>query len=91
MEIVKDKIELSRYISEAVKVSPDHPILLDQYLSNAIEIDVDALGLFYSTLKVVLVPVVFGIFLNAKLPRYTQNIQFYSPSVAVILITLIVV
>ncbi len=43
MEIVKDKIELSRYIAEAVKVSPDHPILLDQYLSNAIEIDVDAL------------------------------------------------
>ena len=39
----KDKFELSRYISEAVKVSPDHPILLDQYLSNAIEIDVDAL------------------------------------------------
>ena len=31
MEIVKDKNELSRYISEAVKVSPDHPILLDQY------------------------------------------------------------
>ena len=43
MEIVKDKDELSRYISEAVSVSPDHPILLDQYLSNAIEIDVDAL------------------------------------------------
>nr|WP_075440162.1 carbamoyl-phosphate synthase large subunit [Prochlorococcus marinus] len=43
MEIVKDENELSRYISEAVKVSPDHPILLDQYLSNAIEIDVDAL------------------------------------------------
>ncbi len=43
MEIVKDKNELSRYISEAVSVSPDHPILLDQYLSNAIEIDVDAL------------------------------------------------
>ena len=43
MEIVKDITELSRYISEAVKVSPDHPILLDQYLSNAIEIDVDAL------------------------------------------------
>ena len=30
-------------ISLAVKVSPDHPILLDQYLNNAIEIDVDAL------------------------------------------------
>ncbi len=43
MEIVKDENELSRYINEAVKVSPDHPILLDQYLNNAIEIDVDAL------------------------------------------------
>ncbi len=43
MEIVKDENELSRYIREAVKVSPDHPILLDQYLNNAIEIDVDAL------------------------------------------------
>ena len=43
MEIVKDENELSTYISEAVKVSPDHPILLDQYLNNAIEIDVDAL------------------------------------------------
>ncbi len=43
MEIVKDENDLSRYISEAVKVSPDHPILLDQYLNNAIEIDVDAL------------------------------------------------
>ena len=43
MEIVTDKNDLSRYISEAVKVSPDHPILLDQYLSNAVEIDVDAL------------------------------------------------
>ena len=43
MEIVKDENELSRYIFEAVKVSPDHPILLDQYLNNAIEIDVDAL------------------------------------------------
>ena len=43
MEIVKDENELSRYISEAVRVSPDHPILLDQYLNNAIEIDVDAL------------------------------------------------
>ncbi len=43
MEIVKNENELARYISEAVKVSPDHPILLDQYLNNAIEIDVDAL------------------------------------------------
>ena len=44
MEIVKDKNDLSRYINEAVKVSPDHPILLDQFLNNAIEIDVDALS-----------------------------------------------
>jgi len=43
MEIVRSKNELMRYIKEAVKVSPDHPILLDQYLSNSIEIDVDAL------------------------------------------------
>jgi len=43
MEIVKNEEELTRYISEAVRVSPDHPILLDQYLNNAIEIDVDAL------------------------------------------------
>lgn len=43
MEIVKDENELTKYISAAVKVSPDHPILLDQYLNNAIEIDVDAL------------------------------------------------
>ncbi len=44
MEIVKNKDELNRYMNEAVKVSPDHPILLDQYLSNSIEIDVDALS-----------------------------------------------
>ena len=43
MEIVKNEDELSKYMFEAVKVSPDHPILLDQYLNNAIEIDVDAL------------------------------------------------
>ena len=43
MEIVKNDNELSKYISEAVNVSPHHPILLDQYLHNAIEIDVDAL------------------------------------------------
>tara|TARA_Y100001968_G_scaffold11074_1_gene9298 strand:+ start:101 stop:3400 length:3300 start_codon:yes stop_codon:yes gene_type:complete len=43
MEIVQTENDLLRYINEAVKVSPDHPILLDQYLSNSIEIDVDAL------------------------------------------------
>ena len=43
MEIVYDQNELERYIKEAVKVEPDHPILIDQYLENAIEVDVDAL------------------------------------------------
>ncbi len=64
------------------------PLLTSSLSGN--EIDVDALGLFYSTLKVVLVPLVLGALLNARLPYYTQKIQFYSPSVAVILITLIV-
>ena len=64
------------------------PLLTSSLSGN--EIDVDALGLFYSTIKVVLVPLVLGIFINAKLPGYAQKIQFYSPSVAVILVTLIV-
>lgn len=64
------------------------PLLTSSLSGN--EIDVDVLGLFNSTLKVVLLPVVLGVILNAKLPRYTQKIQFYAPSVAVFLITLIV-
>ncbi|NDR56868.1 carbamoyl-phosphate synthase large subunit [Aliiruegeria sabulilitoris] len=43
MEIVRDHAQLERYISEAVVVSGDSPVLLDSYLSGAIEIDVDAL------------------------------------------------
>ena len=43
MEIVYDLKELKTYIKEAVKVEPDHPVLIDQYLVNAIEVDVDAL------------------------------------------------
>ncbi|WP_320667665.1 carbamoyl-phosphate synthase large subunit [Prochlorococcus sp. MIT 1307] len=43
MEIIFDENELNRYISEAVNVEPDHPVLIDQYLENAIEVDVDAL------------------------------------------------
>ncbi|MDV7143307.1 carbamoyl-phosphate synthase large subunit [Tropicimonas sp. TH_r6] len=43
MEIVRDHPQLERYISEAVVVSGDSPVLLDSYLSGAIEIDVDAL------------------------------------------------
>ena len=43
MEIVKDDIGLQRYITEAVVVSGDSPVLIDSYLSNAIEVDVDAI------------------------------------------------
>ena len=41
MEIVQIQSELERYMREAVKVSNDSPVLLDRYLSDAIEIDVD--------------------------------------------------
>lgn len=43
MEIVRDDAQLTRYINEAVVVSGDSPVLLDSYLSGAIEVDVDAL------------------------------------------------
>ena len=43
MEIVRDMAQLERYISEAVVVSGDSPVLLDSYLSGAVECDVDAL------------------------------------------------
>ncbi|HHI70534.1 MAG TPA: carbamoyl-phosphate synthase large subunit, partial [Rhodobacteraceae bacterium] len=43
MEIVRDMAHLERYINEAVVVSGDSPVLLDSYLSGAIEMDVDAL------------------------------------------------
>lgn len=43
MEIVRDMAQLKRYISDAVVVSGDSPVLLDSYLSGAVECDVDAL------------------------------------------------
>ena len=43
MEIVRDDAQLERYINTAVQVSGDSPVLLDSYLSGAIEVDVDAL------------------------------------------------
>ena len=43
MEIVRDQAQLERYISEAVVVSGDSPVLLDSYLDGAVELDVDAL------------------------------------------------
>ncbi|TFL18875.1 carbamoyl-phosphate synthase large subunit [Jannaschia formosa] len=44
MEIVRDATQLDRYIRDAVVVSGDSPVLLDSYLSGAIEVDVDALS-----------------------------------------------
>jgi carbamoyl-phosphate synthase large subunit len=44
MEIVHDMAQLERYIKEAVVVSGDSPVLLDSYLSGAVECDVDALS-----------------------------------------------
>ncbi|MGC9368780.1 MAG: carbamoyl-phosphate synthase large subunit [Paracoccaceae bacterium] len=44
MEIVRDMPHLERYISEAVVVSGDSPVLLDSYLAGAVECDVDALS-----------------------------------------------
>ncbi|MEH7827444.1 carbamoyl-phosphate synthase large subunit [Gemmobacter denitrificans] len=43
MEIVRSDEQLERYIATAVQVSGDTPVLLDSYLSGAIEVDVDAL------------------------------------------------
>jgi carbamoyl-phosphate synthase large subunit len=44
MEIVRDGEQMARYVTEAVQVSGDNPVLIDQYLSRAIEVDVDALS-----------------------------------------------
>ncbi len=43
MEIVYDEDELERYVREAVEVSPEKPILIDKFLEDAIEAEVDAL------------------------------------------------
>jgi len=43
MEIVYDADNLLRYMTTAVQASPEHPILVDKFLDNAIEVDVDAL------------------------------------------------
>ncbi len=43
MEIVHDENDLKRYVREAVQVSGDTPLLVDRYLADAIEVDVDAL------------------------------------------------
>ncbi|MBB5206889.1 carbamoyl-phosphate synthase large subunit [Chiayiivirga flava] len=44
MEIVYSDADLSRYIRDAVKVSNDSPVLLDRFLDNAVEVDVDIIA-----------------------------------------------
>lgn len=44
MEIVYSDADLSRYIRDAVKVSNDSPVLLDRFLDNAVEVDVDVVA-----------------------------------------------
>ena len=44
MEIVYSDADLVRYMTTAVQVEPDHPILIDKFLQNAIEVDVDAVA-----------------------------------------------
>jgi carbamoyl-phosphate synthase large subunit len=44
MQIVYDEADLRAYMTEAVRVSPEHPILVDKFLEDALEIDVDAIA-----------------------------------------------
>jgi carbamoyl-phosphate synthase large subunit len=44
MEIVYDRCALRHYMTHAVSASPEHPVLVDKFLDDAIEVDVDALG-----------------------------------------------
>ncbi|MFN9961304.1 MAG: carbamoyl phosphate synthase large subunit, partial [bacterium] len=43
MEIVYDEGSLQGFIEKATEINPEHPVLIDRFLDNAIEIDVDAL------------------------------------------------
>jgi carbamoyl-phosphate synthase large subunit len=44
MQIVYDRDELRSYMIHAVAASPEHPVLIDKFLDDAVEVDVDALG-----------------------------------------------
>ncbi len=44
MAICYDEADLSQFIREATEVNPDHPVLVDKFIEDAIEVDVDALG-----------------------------------------------
>jgi len=53
-------------------------------------LDIPAIGLFYSTLKVVLLPIVIGVLVNRYSPKIASKINPFAPPTAVILICLIV-
>jgi carbamoyl-phosphate synthase large subunit len=44
MEVVYNEVDLARYMREAVKVSNDSPVLLDRFLDNAVEVDIDIIA-----------------------------------------------
>lgn len=44
MAIVYNEIDLEQYIREAAKITKDHPVLIDKFLENAFEVDVDAIS-----------------------------------------------
>jgi len=44
MEIIYDESSLEHYMLSAVKVSPEHPVLIDKFIEGAIEVDVDAIS-----------------------------------------------
>ncbi len=44
MEIVYDEESLIKYVKEAIKVSPEHPVLIDKFLEDAIEAEIDAIS-----------------------------------------------
>ena len=44
MELCYDEESLVKYMTKAVEASPDHPVLIDKFLEDATEVDVDALS-----------------------------------------------
>ena len=64
------------------------PFLTSQLSGNYV--NVNAMGLFYSTLKVVLFPILLGVILNRYFPKRTAKVLPFAPPVAVLLIILIV-
>jgi carbamoyl-phosphate synthase large subunit len=45
MNVVKDEVELSKYLAEATKLSPDHPVVMSQFITNAKELEIDGVAM----------------------------------------------